>query len=82
MHVNDCDYETLLALADQMPRERFDQIKEERPDFSAWLDVRHVTIPGVVARGLRDTQLQPSSQLIGTDDVVRRLAGNSLLRFH
>jgi hypothetical protein len=41
MHVNDCDYETLLALADQMSCERFNQIKLERPEFAAWLDMRH-----------------------------------------
>ena len=32
-----CDFETLLALEDQMSRERFEQIKQERPDFALWL---------------------------------------------
>ena len=33
-----CDFETLLALEDQMSRERFEQIKQERPDFALWLN--------------------------------------------
>ena len=33
-----CDFETLLALEDQMSRERFEQIKQERPDFAFWLN--------------------------------------------
>jgi hypothetical protein len=35
-----CDFETLMALAEQMPSERFEQIKQARPDFAAWLDQR------------------------------------------
>ena len=38
--LGDCDFETLLALAEQMPPERFEQLKVERPDFAAWLDAR------------------------------------------
>ena len=38
--VSDCSFETLLALADQMPRERFEQIRVERPDFDRWLQRR------------------------------------------
>ena len=33
-----CDFETLLALEDQMSRERFEQIKQERLDFALWLN--------------------------------------------
>lgn len=33
-----CDFETLLAIAQQMPPERFEQIKIERPDFVTWLN--------------------------------------------
>ncbi len=40
MDVMTCDFATLLALADQMPRERFEQIKSDRPDFARWLDER------------------------------------------
>lgn len=40
MDINTCDFETLAALEDQMPRERFEQIKQERPDFARWLDER------------------------------------------
>lgn len=36
-NVMTCDFETLLALADQMPAERFEQIKVARPDFAEWL---------------------------------------------
>ena len=35
-----CGFETLLALEDQVPLERFEQIKLARPDFAAWLDQR------------------------------------------
>ena len=28
-----CDFETLLALEDQMSRQRFEQIKQARPDL-------------------------------------------------
>lgn len=38
--VSDCNFETLLALADQMPRERFEQLRTERPDFDRWLTQR------------------------------------------
>lgn len=38
LDVMTCDFETLLALEDQMPRERFDQIKAARPNFAAWLN--------------------------------------------
>ena len=34
-----CDFE-MLALEDQMSRERFEQIKQERPDFALWLNER------------------------------------------
>jgi hypothetical protein len=40
MDVMTCNFETLVALEDQMPRERFEQIKDERPDFALWLDRR------------------------------------------
>jgi hypothetical protein len=40
LSVCDCDFLTLLALEDQMPRERFEQIKVERPDFAQWLEQR------------------------------------------
>jgi hypothetical protein len=40
LDVMTCDFETLLALAEQMPSERFEQIKHARPDFAAWLDQR------------------------------------------
>lgn len=33
-----CDFETLLALEQQMPPERFEQIKAARPDFAEWLN--------------------------------------------
>ena len=35
-----CDFETLLALEEQMPPERFEQLKIERPDFAEWLERR------------------------------------------
>lgn len=35
-----CSFETLLALEDQMPRDTFERIKIERPDFAAWLNAR------------------------------------------
>lgn len=35
-----CDFETLFAIADQMPRERLEQIKLARPDFAEWLRLR------------------------------------------
>ncbi len=44
MRVEDCDFETLLALADQMPRERFEQIKTEQPDFAAWLNLQRAAV--------------------------------------
>ncbi len=37
MDVMTCDFDTLLALAEQMPSERFEQIKVARPEFAAWL---------------------------------------------
>jgi hypothetical protein len=40
MDVMTCDFQTLASLEDQMPRERFEQIKRERPDFAAWLNER------------------------------------------
>ncbi len=45
VHPDDCDFETLVALADQMPRERFEQIKVERPDFARWLNERLSSFP-------------------------------------
>ena len=44
MTVEGCDFETLLALAEQMPRERFEQIKITRPNFAAWLDLQHAAV--------------------------------------
>ncbi len=38
--LGNCDFDTLLALAEQMPPERFEQLKVERPDFAAWLQSR------------------------------------------
>lgn len=35
-----CSFETLLALEDQMSRERFEQLKIARQDFAAWLGER------------------------------------------
>lgn len=37
LDVMNCDFEMLLCLEDQMPRERFEQIKAVRPDFGEWL---------------------------------------------
>lgn len=33
-----CSFEVLLAIAQQMPPERFEQIKAARPDFAAWIN--------------------------------------------
>lgn len=42
LDVMTCDLETLLALADQMPRERWEQIKVARPDLAQWLRERNL----------------------------------------
>jgi hypothetical protein len=45
LDVMTCAFETLLALEDQMPRERWEQIKISRPDFARWLDARRAVGP-------------------------------------
>jgi hypothetical protein len=40
MDVMTCDFETLLALEEQMPSERFEQLKIDRPDFAQWLNAK------------------------------------------
>lgn len=38
LDVSTCSFELLLAIQGQMPAERFEQIKIERPDFAEWLN--------------------------------------------